>query len=69
MSPSGGKISEQETRYSLIDPQLKKAGWNLSDRTQVGFYSKENLERLYKYINRNIIIKKYMAATLHSAII
>jgi type I restriction enzyme R subunit len=30
-------ISEQETRYSLIDPQLKKAGWNLSDRTQVGF--------------------------------
>lgn len=32
-----GKISEQETRYSLIDPQIKKAGWNLSDRTQVGF--------------------------------
>lgn len=32
-----GKISEQETSYSLIDPQIKKAGWNLSDRTQVGF--------------------------------
>jgi type I site-specific restriction endonuclease len=31
------RISEQKTRYSLIDPQLKKAGWNLSDRTQVGF--------------------------------
>ncbi|MBU0558778.1 MAG: DEAD/DEAH box helicase family protein, partial [Bacteroidetes bacterium] len=31
------RINEQETRYSLIDPQLKKAGWNLSDRTQVGF--------------------------------
>ncbi len=31
------RISESETRYSLIDPQLKKAGWNLSDRTQVAF--------------------------------
>lgn len=31
------RISEQQTRYNLIDPQLKKAGWNLSDRTQVGF--------------------------------
>jgi type I restriction enzyme R subunit len=31
------KVSEQETRYSLIDPQLKKAGWNLSYRTQVGY--------------------------------
>jgi len=30
------RISENETRYSIIDPQLKKAGWNLSDRTQVG---------------------------------
>jgi len=30
------RISEQETRYSLIDPQLKRAGWNLSDRTQIG---------------------------------
>ena len=35
MSPR--KVSEQETRYSLIDPDLKKAGWNLSDRSQVGF--------------------------------
>ncbi|MDI6803220.1 MAG: type I restriction-modification enzyme R subunit C-terminal domain-containing protein [Bacteroidota bacterium] len=42
------RISEQKTRYSLIDPQLKKAGClsaevlftmveNLSDRTQVSF--------------------------------
>jgi type I restriction enzyme R subunit len=37
MGFSGNKISEKETRYSLIDPQLKKAGWNLSDRTQVRF--------------------------------
>ena len=29
-------ISESQTRYNLIDPQLKKAEWNLSDRTQVG---------------------------------
>ena len=31
------RISERETRYSLIDPQIKKAGWNLSDRIQIGF--------------------------------
>ncbi|MBU2584538.1 MAG: DEAD/DEAH box helicase family protein, partial [Bacteroidetes bacterium] len=31
------RLKESETRYSLIDPQLKKAGWNLSDRIQVGF--------------------------------
>lgn len=31
------RISEQKTRYNLIDPQLNKAGWILSDRTQVGF--------------------------------
>lgn len=30
-------ISEAKTRYSIIDPQLQKAGWNLSDRTQVAF--------------------------------
>jgi type I site-specific restriction endonuclease len=30
------RVSEAQTRYSLIDPQLKRAGWNLSDRTQVG---------------------------------
>lgn len=30
-------ISEKETRYSIIDPLLTKAGWNLSDHTQVGF--------------------------------
>jgi len=31
------QISEEETRYSIIDPQLKKVGWNLADHTQVGF--------------------------------
>ncbi len=31
------QISEEETRYSIIDPRLKKAGWNLSDHTQIGF--------------------------------
>ena len=30
------RISEAQTRYNLIDPQLKKAGWNLLDHTQVG---------------------------------
>jgi len=30
------KVTETRTRYSLIDPQLKKAGWNLSDRSQIG---------------------------------
>ncbi|MFM7855300.1 MAG: DEAD/DEAH box helicase family protein, partial [Flammeovirgaceae bacterium] len=30
-------LSESQTRYNLIDPQLVKAGWNLSDRTQVWF--------------------------------
>lgn len=35
MSPY--QISEEETRYSIIDPQLKKVGWNLADHTQVGF--------------------------------
>lgn len=29
-------VSEATTRLNLIDPQLKRAGWNLSDRTQVG---------------------------------
>jgi hypothetical protein len=29
------RVTEAQTRYSLIDPQLEKAGWNLSDRTQV----------------------------------
>lgn len=31
------RVSESQTRYNSIDPQLKKAGWNLSDRTQVAF--------------------------------
>lgn len=30
-------ISEKETRYSIIDPLLRKAGWNLADHTQVRF--------------------------------
>ena len=30
-------ISEKETRYSIIDPLLTKADWNLVDHTQVGF--------------------------------
>jgi len=42
------RVTEAETRYSIIpacvkkqtlagrDPQLKKAGWNVQDRTQVG---------------------------------
>jgi type I restriction enzyme R subunit len=34
---SAYKISEAETRYSIIDPQLTKVGWNLADHTQVGF--------------------------------
>ena len=30
-------LNEAKTRASLIDPQLEKAGWNLSDRSQVRF--------------------------------
>jgi type I site-specific restriction endonuclease len=30
-------ISEKETRYSIIDPLLQRADWNLADHTQVGF--------------------------------
>ncbi|MBX2990219.1 MAG: DEAD/DEAH box helicase family protein [Bacteroidetes bacterium] len=33
MSPL--RVSEAQTRYSLIDPQLRTAGWNLADHTQV----------------------------------
>ncbi len=28
-------MSEAETRYSLIEPELKNAGWNLNDRSRV----------------------------------
>ncbi|MEK7487024.1 MAG: type I restriction endonuclease [Planctomycetota bacterium] len=31
------QLNEAETRYTLIDPQLEKAGWNLADRRSVGF--------------------------------
>ncbi|MBS4027194.1 MAG: DEAD/DEAH box helicase family protein [Ignavibacteriales bacterium] len=30
------RVSEATTRYNIIDPQLKKVGWNVSDRTKVG---------------------------------
>ncbi|MBI4931837.1 MAG: DEAD/DEAH box helicase family protein [Bacteroidetes bacterium] len=30
-------FNESQTRYNLIDPDLVKAGWNLADRTSVGF--------------------------------
>lgn len=31
------QLTEAETRYNLIDPQLVKVGWNLADRRSVGF--------------------------------
>ena len=34
---AANKFNETQTRYNLINPQLKKAEWNLSDRTQVAF--------------------------------
>ena len=30
-------INEAATRALLIDPQLRKAGWPLADRSRVGF--------------------------------
>ena len=30
-------LNEGQARYILIDPSLRDAGWNLDDRTQVGF--------------------------------
>jgi predicted type IV restriction endonuclease len=30
-------LNEGQARYILIDPTLRGAGWNLEDRTQVGF--------------------------------
>ena len=30
-------LNEGQARYLLIDPALRGAGWNLDDRTQVGF--------------------------------
>lgn len=30
-------LNERQARYILIDPALRAAGWNLEDRTQVGF--------------------------------
>ena len=32
-----GILGEVEIRYDLIDPALKMAGWNLSDRAQIQF--------------------------------
>lgn len=34
---TAGSFNEDQTRYNLIDPQLEKAGWNISDRRSVGF--------------------------------
>lgn len=34
---NSGQLNEAQTRYNLIDPSLIKAGWNLSDRTQIWF--------------------------------
>ncbi len=34
---SVNQFSESETRYTLIDPMVKKAGWNLADRRQTAF--------------------------------
>jgi type I site-specific restriction endonuclease len=33
---SAYRVSEQQTPYSLNDPQLRRAGWNIVDHTQVG---------------------------------
>jgi type I site-specific restriction endonuclease len=30
-------LNEARSRYILIDPALRNAGWNLNDRTQIGF--------------------------------
>ena len=30
------RVTEAQTRYSLIDPQLRRADWNLVDHTQIG---------------------------------
>lgn len=30
-------LNEQQTRNNLIDPEIKKAGWNLADRSQIWF--------------------------------
>jgi type I restriction enzyme R subunit len=30
-------FNENETRYNVIDPLLRKANWDLSDRRSVGF--------------------------------
>ncbi len=30
-------ITEKETRYSIIDPLIVKAEWNIADHTQIGF--------------------------------
>jgi len=30
-------LNETQARYVIIDPALRDAGWNIEDRTQVGF--------------------------------
>ncbi|WP_276501206.1 type I restriction endonuclease [Terrimonas pollutisoli] len=31
------QFSESETRYNVIDPLVKKAGWDIADRRSIGF--------------------------------
>jgi type I restriction enzyme, R subunit len=35
--PGHNNLNESETRYSLIDPLIRKAGWNLADKREVAF--------------------------------
>jgi len=37
LPPNPTSLNEASARYILIDPALEKAGWRLSDRTQVGY--------------------------------
>ncbi|MFH0990417.1 MAG: DEAD/DEAH box helicase family protein [bacterium] len=37
LSTNRYRISEAQTRYNIIDPQIRKVEWNISDRTQVAF--------------------------------
>jgi type I restriction enzyme R subunit len=37
LPPNPSSLNEARARYVLIDPALEKAGWQLNDRTQIGF--------------------------------
>ena len=49
-------LNEARTRALLINPQLEKVGWNLSDHSQVQFevtvkgYDPNSVERLYRFL-------------------